>query len=182
MPVNIQPVETHVDNVDENVKPWEQPGTLSATHAAFGYHSDVSTTYPKGPYQSAEFPQEIPAEKENIFHPVKAVDDILAAVNGMTEKLDLVLKQMLLERSFTDEPAGLGATVAYTVDYKDRKFLYALTFASNVTLQTPQGTLPLSAGKWANVSFPRGTPIWIQGGSDSALTLITFRHCDVVMN
>lgn len=181
MPVNMKSEATHVDNVNESAQPWEQPGTLSATHEAFAHNAEVSTTYPKRPYQAADIPIEIPREHEDIFHPVKAIQDILDAIHGLTSEMDLLVKQMLLERTFTDEPAGLGATVFYTVDYKQRKYLYALAWSS-VTLQAPGGTIALTAGTWKNVSFPRGTQLTVQGGSDSALTTVFFRHCDVIMN
>lgn len=181
MPINMKPDTTHVDNVPESVQPWEQPSTLSATHEAFAHHSQIGTTFPKGPHQAFDIPVEAAPQHEDIFHPVKAIGDILAAINGLTSQLDLLLKQMVLERSFTDEPAGLGATVAYTVDYRERKYLYALTWSA-VTLQAPGGTIALTAGQWKNVSFPRGTQLTVQGGSDQALTTVVFRHCDVIMN
>ena len=181
MPVNIKPDDRSVDNVSDSVQPWQQPGTLSANHESFGYHSEVSTTYPKGPHQAADIPVEIAPPHEDIFHPVKAISDILCAISGLTSQLDLLLKQMVLERTFTDEPASLGATVAYTVDYHERKYLYALVWSAT-TLQAPGGTIALTPGKWSNVSFPRGTQLTIQGGSDASPVVITFRHCDVIMN
>jgi hypothetical protein len=181
MPINVKTPESHVDNVNESAQPWEQPGTLSATHEAFRHHAEIATTYPKGPHQMADIPVEMAPQHEDIFHPVKAIGDILGAINGLTSQLDLLLKQMVLERTFSDDYASLGSTVSYTVDYKERKYLYALAWGT-ITLQAPQGTIALTSGKWTNVSLPRGTQLTIQGGSDSAPVVITFRHCDVIMN
>lgn len=181
MPINMGHEIEPVDASKDAAQPWTQPGLLTATHEAFAHSSNVGTTYEKAPYQAYDLPGHYPQERESIFHPVKAVEDILTAIDRMSARLDLLVNQLLLERTFTDEYAGLGSTVGYVADYKERRYLYALAW-STITLQTPQGTIALTSGKWQNVSVPRGTLITIQGGNDQALQYIVFRHCDVIMN
>lgn len=120
---------------------------------------------------------------EEIYHPVRAIEDLLASQNMLAAKLDRLINEMLKERTFVDTPAALGATVGYTVAYHERKYVYAYALTGTPTLQLSNGaTVALTAGSWKNVSPPRGTTITLQGGSDSAPTVVLFRACDVIMN
>lgn len=166
----------------ENARPWSDTPFLTKENPPHtNMPATLGHTIQKVPYQESFQETPLPDERESIFHPVKAIDDLLTAVDKNTQAVNALYKLMILERTFTDEPVGLGATVGYTVSYQERKYLYALAWSA-ITLQTPMGTLALTAGKWVNVSWPRGTVITIQGGNDQSLQVVTFRHCDMIMN
>lgn len=167
------------DNLDTSVSVWQQPGNSIASHEAFGYNTDVSTTLPKGPHQTYDQPVEIDRQKEDIFHPVKAIEDIIAALNMATEQINMLVKQMVRERVFNDLPTYIGSTVGYIVDYGEYKYLYVLC-ASAITLNGSNGTtIAVTANQWVNINLPRGTVLTVSGGSDVSPTYVWVRRCDV---
>ena len=143
----------------------------------------LSHAMPSAPTAAFDNVQTAPPPHEEFYHPVKAIEDIIAAVNKLSGKMDLLLNQMLKERTFVDTPFPIGATIGYTADYHERKYIYAYALSGTPTLVlSTGGTVALTAGSWKNISPPRGATITLQGGSDSAPTVVLFRACDVIMN
>lgn len=152
-----------------------------ATRAAVGEKAQIGYGLPSAPVYSFDVPlAEQPAE-ESFFHPVRAINDIINAIGALTQQVSLLVKDLQRERTFVDRPAQIGATISYTVDYLERKYLYALASANLTLVPSTGGTLALTANKWTQISLPRGTTIVVQGGSDSAPAVVQIRACDVYL-
>jgi hypothetical protein len=117
-------------------------------------------------------------EHESILHPVKAVTDIISAINENTAVLRLLLQKMTKETTFVDRQVGVGATVGYSVEYHERRFVYVYAFNNVILSYSTGGNITVAAGTWTNLSPVRGTVITISGGSDSAPQPLVFRACD----
>lgn len=131
------------------------------------------------PTASYDQPDMIPASGESIFHPVKAVEDILAAVNRITTAVSLLNKENERQRTFNDTSVQIGgAFLSYTLDYKERKYLYALAGSALTLVPSTGGTIALTANVWSSISLPRGTTLTVQGGSDAAPATVWVRACD----
>lgn len=152
-----------------------------ATRAAVGLHGQIGYGLPSAPTYSFDEPiPERPAE-ESIFHPVKAINDTLDAIQALTQQVSLLVKDIQRERTFVDRPVQVGATIQYTVDYLERKYLYVLASSALTLVPSTGGTLALTANKWTQLSLPRGTTVTVQGGSDSAPAVIQIRACDMYL-
>lgn len=125
-------------------------------------------------------PGHIPPD-ESILHPLKAVNDILSAIYEVSERLMQLYNQQQKERMPIDQHYLIGSTLAYTVDYKERKYVYVYTFSA-CTLLTPSSSIPVAATTWTNLSLARGTEVTLQGGSDVNPTTILIRCCDVPLD
>ena len=88
------------DNLDTSVSVWQQPGNNTANHSSFSYNTDVSTTYPQGPHQTYDQPVGVEREREDIFHPVKAIEDILSALGKLHSDLELLIKSTVKNDAF----------------------------------------------------------------------------------
>lgn len=142
-----------------------------------GFEQAVNFSAPYGAF-TATSPVERP--EESFFHPVKAIEDLLKSQEEICKRLDLLLNQMLLERTFSDTFVPIGLTRAYQADYQGRKFLYMRANAA-VTLVYAGGTVALTPGVWKNISPPRGTLFTVQAGDDTNPAIVTVRLCDVFM-
>lgn len=143
--------------------------------ALFGYG------LPSAPVYSFDVPLAEPPAEESIFHPVRAVEDILSAIHLLTQEVNLLVKAGQRELTFVDRSVQIGATINYTVDFLEHRYLYILA-PSNVTLNiSTGGTLAITANVWTNISFPRGTSITVSGGSDTAPGVFIIRAGDVYM-
>lgn len=152
-----------------------------ATQAALGEKAVIGYGLASAPVGSFDVPDFQSSPDESFFHPVQALNDLIAAINRNTEQTSLLVKDLLRERTFIDRAVQVGATIAYTVDYLEHKYLYALA-GSAVTLSiSTGGTLALTANVWQNISLPRGTQLTIQGGSDTSPAVIQVRACDARM-
>lgn len=152
-----------------------------ATRAVAGPHAQIGYGLPSTPVYGFDAPMpERPAE-ESIFHPVRAINDIIDAIQTLTQQVNLLVKDTVRERTFVDRAVGIGATIQYTVDFLERKYLYALSGAAVTLNISTGGTLALTANTWMNISFSRGTTITVSGGSDAAPTVVYIRACDVRM-
>lgn len=169
---------THVDGAMESAQPWEQPGVNSMTHSAFAYLSDSDTTLPKFPHQSFDQVPDVEEAKENIFHPVQAINDILMAIRAQTAQTKMLVQQMQRERVFNDVPVYLGATVGYEVDYGDYKFIYMLCNTDINIVSTNGFSLDIDGNQWNVINFPRGTILTVSGGSDVSPQAVWIRRCD----
>lgn len=178
--MSLLPLKKEEEDLDGSVPAWQQPGVAYKTHQSFGHSSQVGTSMPVAPYESLQIPEHIKEERESIFHPVKAVDDLLGAIDRLTKGVDLLFKQMILERTFTDQFVSIGATVNYVVDFKERKYLYMLS-GSDITLLYPGGSIGLQAGVWKNIGVQRGASLTVSGGSDVLPNVVLVRYCDVPM-
>lgn len=128
-----------------------------------------------------DVPDMAPLADESFFHPVKAINDIINAVNKLTGEVSLLLKDMQRERVFIDRTVAIGLTVAYTADYLEHKYLYILSSSAITLVPSTGGTLALTANKWTQISLPRGTQFTVQGGSDAAPAVCIVRACDVYL-
>lgn len=173
--------ENYVDGQKTDASTWNIPGNLS-TQLPQPHHASasISTTYALEPFQTATQTEHIAVDKESLFHPVKAVEDILSSMAEQTKQVNLLLKQLLLERTFTDKYVQIGLNVNYVVSYETRKYVYILS-PINATLVYPQGSVSLLAGVWKNISLARGTSLTMLNGSDSNPTVFLIRECDVPM-
>ena len=136
---------------------------------------------PSAPTYSFDQPDVQDPPTESIFHPIKAVDDIIAAVNRLASEISMLVKDIARERTPIDRTVQIGATMFYAADYLEHKYLYALS-GSNLTLvPSTGGTLALTANKWTQISLPRGTQFTVQGGSDATPNVVIVRACDVYL-
>lgn len=131
------------------------------------------------PTAAYDQPDMIPASGESIFHPVRAVEDILAAINRITEAVSLLNKENERQRTFKDVPVQIGGSfLSYALDYQERKYLYALAGSALTLIPSTGGTIVLTANTWSSISLPRGTSLLVQGGSDAAPATVWIRACD----
>ena len=134
---------------------------------------------PSSPTAAYDQPDYVPESGESIFHPVKAVEDILRAVNRITEAVSLLNKENKRQRTFHDTTVQIGGTyISYTLDYAERKYLYALAGAALTLVPSTGGTIALTANTWSSISLPRGTTLTVQGGSDALPATVWVRACD----
>lgn len=134
---------------------------------------------PSAPTPSYDQPDMVARPEESFFHPVRAVNDIIAAVNRLHAQLSLLTKENERQRNFNDTAVQIGGSlVSYTLDYKERKYLYALAGSSLTLVPSTGGTIALTANVWSSISLPRGTTVTIQGGSDAAPATVWVRACD----
>lgn len=135
------------------------------------------------PTGSFDIPDQYPPAEESIFHPVKAFEDVIAAINNLASQVSLLVKDIQRERTFTDRPALLGGSaIVYTADYLERKYLYMLAPSAITLVPSTGGTIgPLVANKWQNISLPRGTTFTNQGGSDATPIVVQIRACDMFL-
>lgn len=152
-----------------------------AVQAALGEKAAIGYGLASAPIGTFDVPTMQPIPLESFFHPVQALDDLIQAINRNTEQTSLLVKDMLRERTFVDRAVQIGATIAYTVDYLEHKYLYALAGSALTLSVSTGGTLALTANVWQNISLPRGTQFTIQGGSDSSPDVVQIRACDVRM-
>lgn len=135
---------------------------------------------PSAPTASFDIPNFAPEPSESIFHPVKAVTDIICAIDRLYEQLSLLNKENARQRTFQDFPVQIGGTyVSWPLDYRERKYLYALAGSAITLVPSTGGTIALTANQWSNISLPRGTTLTVQGGSDAAPATVWIRACDV---
>lgn len=131
------------------------------------------------PTASYDQPALVPPSGESIFHPVRAVEDIIASVNRLYSQLDLLVKENERQRNFKDVSVQIGGSyISYTLDYQERKYLYALAGSALTLVPSTGGTIALTANVWSSISLPRGTTITVQGGSDAAPATVWVRACD----
>lgn len=134
---------------------------------------------PSAPAYSFDVPDMQPQAEESFFHPVKAINDIVNAINNLASEVSLLVKDMKQERTFIDRTVQIGLTVAYAVDYLEHKYVYILANSALTLVPSTGGTIALTANKWQQLSLPRGTLITVQGGSDAAPAVCIVRACDV---
>lgn len=130
------------------------------------------------PTQAYNVPESIQAERESLFHPVKAINDILKHLDNIAEKLELVNNNLISNRSFEDTAIRISATTSYTLDYKGKSLVYARSDTAQ-TLAYPSGTISLAAGVWTNISFERGTEFTVTAATSPVV--IRIRHCNFFM-
>lgn len=131
------------------------------------------------PTAAYDQPDMVPASGESIFHPVRAVEDLLRAINRVTEAVSLLNKENERQRTFKDVPVQIGGSyLNYTLDYQERKYLYALAGSALTLVPSTGGTIALVANTWSSISLPRGTSLLVQGGSDAAPATVWIRACD----
>jgi hypothetical protein len=144
-----------------------------------GLYGNINASIPP---QAFEVEMSPVRQDESIFHPIKALKDILFSLDRIARGLDLIYKQHLFTRSKTDSPKRLGSTVDYSIDYLGHRYVYALSNVAVTLLINGTTQLALTANKWTNVSLPSGTKVTIYNGSDTALQVVTFRACDMQEN
>jgi hypothetical protein len=131
------------------------------------------------PTAAYDQPAMVPASGESIFHPVRAVEDIIGAINRLYSQLSLLVQENERQRTFKDVPVQIGGSyISYTLDYQERKYLYALAGSALTLVPSTGGTIALTANVWSSISLPRGTTLTIQGGSDAAPATVWIRACD----
>lgn len=96
----------------------------------------------------------------------------LATFNARLERL-IELQELTLIN--LDKPYALSQNVGYQVDYKQRRYLSALTYQTGVTLVVNGVTSALTPGNWTPINFPIGTVIYAQGVSDGSPVTIIVR-------
>lgn len=134
---------------------------------------------PSAPTSSYDIPPLPEQPEESIFHPVKAVEDLLSAIYALNAQVQLLVLDNQRKRTFQDRSVQIGLTIAYTVDYQERAFLYLLSGAAITLNLSSGGTLAVLANTWTNISFPRGVQLTVQGGSDASPNVVVIRACDV---
>lgn len=136
------------------------------------------------PTPALEVPEEPAQETEHvsIFHLVCAVQEMVHALGVLINKVDALVIDNAKQRNFVDTPVQIGATIGYTVNYLDRKFLFVYSTAGVTLLATDGSTKTVAAHTWVNISYPRGTILLIQGGSDVTPALLTVRACDFMLS
>lgn len=131
------------------------------------------------PTAAYDQPDMVPMSGESIFHPVRAVEDLLRAINRVTEAVSLLNKENERQRTFKDFPVQIGGNyLNWPLDYHERKYLYALAGSALTLVPSTGGTIALAANTWSSISLPRGTSLTVQGGSDAAPTTVWIRACD----
>ena len=134
------------------------------------------------PTAAFDQPDTVATSGESIFHPVRAVEDLLRAINRVTEAVSLLNKENERQRTFKDVPVQIGgAYLNYALDYQERKYLYALSGSALTLVPSTGGTIVLTANQWSSISLPRGTSLLVQGGSDVAPATVWIRACDFSM-
>lgn len=121
-------------------------------------------------------------EHVSIFHLVHAVQEMVHGIGALTGKVDMLVNDVLKSRNFIDNPTLIGATIGYTVDYQGRKFLFAYSSSAITLVATDGTTKTVAAHQWTNISYPRGTVLTVQGGSDSTPALVMIRACDDLLD
>lgn len=152
----------------------------SAIQAVMNRAED-QTGYGLGSSPTAAYdqPDIIARPEESLFHPVRAVNDIIAAVNRVTEAVSLLNKENERQRTFKDVSVQIGGSyLSYQLDYQERRYLYALAGSALTLVPSTGGTIALTANQWSNISLPRGTSLLVQGGSDAAPATVWIRACD----
>lgn len=152
----------------------------SAVQAAMNRPADqIGYGLASSPTTAYDQPDVVPASGESIFHPVRAVEDLLRAINRVTEAVSLLNKENERQRTFKDQSVQIGGSViSYALDYQERRYLYALAGSALTLVPSTGGTIVLTANQWANISLPRGTTLIVQGGNDAAPTTVWIRACD----
>ena len=131
------------------------------------------------PTAAYDQPDTVATSGESIFHPVRAVEDILAAINRLHADLSLLNKEFERQRAFKDISVQIGgAYLSWPIDYQERRYVYALASSAITLVPSTGGTIALTANQWSEISLPRGTSFVIQGGSDAAPTTVQIRMCD----
>ena len=133
-------------------EPIATPGQQAIMEAIKDNVSEIVTisSGKTGAYYSPEIPE---PEHESFWHPVKAIQDLIGAIKENTRQTNLLLKQIEMERDFIDVPSLLGLTIGFFADYQQRKYIYANTSATGVTLVYGVNVVvPLTVGKWINIS------------------------------
>lgn len=131
------------------------------------------------PTPSYDQPDMVSRPEESFFHPVKAINDIIAAIDRLHSDLSLLNKENERQRNFKDISVQIGGTyISWTIDYQERRYVYALAPSAVTLVPSTGGTIALTANQWSEISLPRGTNFTIQGGSDAAPTAVWIRTCD----
>lgn len=131
------------------------------------------------PTPSYDQPDQIARPEESLFHPVRAVNDIIAAIDRLYGQLSLLNKENERQRNFKDTAVQIGgALLNWPIDYQERRYVYALAPSAITLVPSTGGTVALTANQWSEISLPRGTTFVIQGGSDAAPTTVWIRACD----
>lgn len=134
--------------------------------------NNIPTLLPDS-YNFAE--QQDPAPQESIFHPVKAIEDILEEFQKLHTDFSLLIKAVQKEFTFFDTVWALGLNVGYTADYKGMPFMSVFCLKSVTLLYSSGGSTSITANTWTHISPPRNCIITIQNGSDSSPQVMTFR-------
>lgn len=156
-----------------------EPMTFKKLIQARGKSEAVQQSIPTPALEAPEQPAQ-ETEHVSIFHLVHAMEDMLHGLGALTSQVHALVQDNAKSRNFVDTPINIGATLGYTVGYLDRKYLFIYS-ASALTLAASDGTTKaVPAHTWVNISYPRGTILTIQGGSDTNPTMVVIRACDLL--
>jgi hypothetical protein len=134
------------------------------------------------PTKALEVNERPTLEDASIFHLVRNIEQLIKGIEFLGERVDALVRDNEKQRNFVDTPTAIGLTIGYTVAYHDRKFLFIYS-APGLTLVANNGTTKtVAASTWVNISYPRGTILTVQSGSDVTPSLVTIRACDFLLS
>lgn len=139
---------------------------------------------PSTPPLALDVIPEVETPQETLWHPVKAVTDILDKLSKLQSSLERIHNSLELNRTFYDVIEQIGATVGYQVNYARYhcQLLYVYV-NSNITLNySTGGSVSITANTWTNITPPKGTIIVVQGGSDVTLSTLYLRYTNTAMS
>jgi len=140
----------------------------------------VGVNLPSMPADGYDYTVKEEPSHESIFHPVKAVEDILDAIRCLESTMRLVVQKLDRMHSFVETPMGLGATIGYDVDYHGHLFIsvYNKSQSAAVLEYSTGGSASVPQNQWTHISPPKGCTITLSGGSDILPTPFVFRASD----
>ena len=103
---------------------------------------------------------------------------VLEQFNQVHTSLADLVNLLKIERVFLDNPAAISQNVPYVVDYKQRKYLYAMSRQA-LTLSISGNSVSMLAGQWIPLEYPVGTQVYASGVGDGSPATITVRATDV---
>lgn len=146
-----------------------------------GNGSNIQKTEPSKPTELLEVKDRLDRIEESLIHPIKLIKDHIETQQRVIEKLQEIVNDNLLRRSFVDTPISIGNTVNWFIDYQRHLYVYIYSNTGFTLVASNGATKSIVSNRWVDVSFPRGTLITAQGISDSEPITCMLRACDVPM-
>lgn len=145
------------------------------------YKPTIEHTVPSEPIRALQI-EEVQEVVENaLIHPFHTMERVVELLQNNEVLLNQLIQDNLIKRQNHDDTALLGLTLNYQLVYHRHLYVYLYSNVGFTLLVSNGATQVIPANYWSLVNYPAGVYLSVQGGSDTAPILCTFRSCDVPM-
>lgn len=141
--------------------------------------AEIQHTEPSEPVKALQIEDVERVVHESIFHPMKALEDVIKTLEIQNRLLQEVINDNLIKRQYHDDFAQLGLTLNYRFVYHRHTYVYLYSATAFTLLVSDGSSQAIPANYYTLLNYPEGVYMTVSGGSDTAPILCRFRSCDV---